>query len=48
LYKFLEKNKDKDCEGMLSVYSNKKYEEFLDTEVRKLSLEEIRQYISER
>ncbi|MEY8354909.1 hypothetical protein AALB39_16335 [Lachnospiraceae bacterium 54-53] len=48
LYKFLEKNKDKACEGMLSVYSNKKYEEFPDTEVRKLSLEEIRQYISER
>ena len=48
LQKFLEKNKDKICENMLPVYSNEKYEDFPNTEVRKLSLEEIRQYISER
>lgn len=42
MYKFLEKNKNKVCEKMLLVYSNEKYEEFTDTEVRKISFEEIR------
>jgi len=48
LRKFLEKNKDKICEERLPVYSNEKYEEFPDTEVRKLSSEEIKRYMSER
>ncbi len=48
LHSFLQKNKDKYCDKMASVFSIEKYQEYPDTEVRKLTSDEIKKYMSER
>ena len=48
LYLFLKKNKDKICKQMAPVFSTGEYREYPHTEVRKLTLDEIKQYMSER
>ena len=45
---FLKKNKDKVCELMSPVFTIEEYKEFPHTEVRKLTSNEIAQYMSER
>ena len=45
---FLRKNKDKKCKRMAPVFRVEKYKEYSNTEVRKLSPDEIKQYMSER
>lgn len=45
---YLEKNKDKVCESMKPVFTFGEYKEYKNTEVRKLSHNEIEKYISER
>lgn len=45
---FLKKNKDKKCNSVLPVFSVSEYKEYPHTEVRKLTSEEIEQYMSER
>ena len=45
---FLKKNKDKKCRQMIPVFSAGKYKEYPHTEVRKLTPDEIKQYMSER
>lgn len=45
---FLKKNKDKKCRQMMPVFSAGKYKEYPHTEVRKLTPDEIKQYMSER
>lgn len=45
---YLDKNKDKSCESMQSVYTKEKYQDFLHTQVKFLGKEEIEQYISEQ
>lgn len=45
---FLKKNKDKVCKQMLPIFFVGKYKDYPNTEVRKLSTEEIRKYMSER
>ena len=42
------KNKDKVCEKMQPVFSAGEYVEYKDTQVRKLSPDEIKKYMSER
>ena len=44
---YLKKNKDKKC-NKIPVFKNDSYREFPDTQVRKLSLEEIKFYMLER
>ncbi|MEG0470528.1 MAG: hypothetical protein RR531_13410 [Longicatena sp.] len=45
---YLKKNKDKKCESLLPVFTVDEYKEFENTQVRKLSVDEIKKYISER
>ena len=45
---FLKKNKDKVCKQMQPIFSVGQYKDYPNTEVRKLSTEEIRKYMSER
>ncbi len=45
---FLKKNKDKVCELMSPIFTIEEYKEFPHTEVRKLTSNEIAQYMSER
>lgn len=45
---YLKKNKDKVCEKMQPVFSAGEYVEYKDTQVRKLSPDEIKKYMSER
>lgn len=45
---YLQKNKDKFCAEMAPVFTAKDYIEFPQTQVRKLSSEEIEHYMSER
>ena len=45
---FLKKNKDKVCELMSPVFTIEEYKEFPHTEVRKLTSNEIAQYMIER
>lgn len=45
---YLKKNKDKFCEKMTCVFSVGKYIEYPNTEVRKLTSDEIKIYICER
>lgn len=45
---FLKKNKDKVCKQMLPIFSVEQYKDYPNTEVRKLSTEEIRKYMSKR
>lgn len=45
---YLKKNKGKTCEKMASVFSVEKYQEFPNTQVRKLTAEEVETYMKER
>lgn len=45
---FLKKNKDKTCANRKPIYSVSEYQEFPDTQVRKLTSDEIEKYMSER
>ena len=45
---YLKKNKGKTCEKMASVFSVEKYQEFPNTQVRKLTAEEVETYMAER
>ncbi len=48
LYLFLKKNKDKYCKQMSPIFFVEDYKEYPYTQVRKLTPNEIRQYISEK
>ena len=48
LHLFLKKNKDKKCKQMTPVFNVGEYKEYSHTEVRKLTSDEIKQYMSER
>ena len=45
---FLKKNKDKICKQMAPIFAVGAYKEYPNTEVRKLTSDEIRRYMSER
>lgn len=45
---FLKKNADKSCEKMRPMFEAGEYKEHQNTEVRKLTAEEIKKYLSER
>ena len=45
---YLKKNKGKTCEKMASVFSVEEYQEFPNTQVRKLTAEEVETYMKER
>ncbi|WP_432960742.1 hypothetical protein [Treponema sp. OMZ 840] len=45
---YLNKNKDKTCKTMKPVFIVEHYKEYPHTEVRKLSADEIKKYLSER
>ena len=45
---YLKKNKGKTCEKMASVFSVEKYQEFPNTQIRRLTSGEIQKYMSER
>ena len=48
LLKYLKKNKGKTCEKMEPVFKLEEYREYPNTEVRRLSPDEIKKYMSER
>lgn len=48
LQQFLKKNKEKTCEKMAPVFTAGAYTEYPDTQVRRLTSEEIERYLSER
>ena len=48
LKSYLKKNKGKTCEKMASVFSVEEYQEFPNTQVRKLTAEEVEIYMKER
>lgn len=48
LHLFLKKNKDKKCKQMIPVFNVGEYKEYSHTEARKLTSDEIKQYMSER
>ena len=45
---FLKKNKDKKCSRMSPVFRVEEYKEYPQTQVRKLTSDEIEKYMSER
>lgn len=45
---YLKKNKGKTCEKMASVFSVEEYQEFPNTQIRRLTSGEIQKYMSER
>lgn len=45
---YLQKNKDKICENMKPVFISEKYREFKNTQIRKLTHEEIEKYMAEK
>ena len=45
---YLKKNKGKTCEKMASVFSVEEYQEFPNTQVRRLTSGEVQKYMSER
>lgn len=45
---YLKRNKGKSCDDMRPLFRMEEYREFADTQVRKLSAHEARQYLSER
>ena len=45
---FLKKNKDKKCKQMTPVFNVGEYKEYPHAEIRKLTSDEIKQYMSER
>ena len=48
LHLFLKKNKDKKCKQMTPVFNVGEYKEYPHAEIRKLTSDEIKQYMSER
>ena len=48
LKSYLKKNKGKTCEKMACVFSVEGYQEFSNTQVRKLTAEEVETYMKER
>ncbi|HHZ06977.1 MAG TPA: hypothetical protein GX401_09420 [Clostridiales bacterium] len=45
---YLNKNKGKTCEDMKPIFIVEKYREYANTQIRKLSSDEIRKYMAER
>lgn len=45
---YLKKNKGKTCEDMKPVFIIEEYREYVNTQIRKLTSDEIRKYMSER
>lgn len=45
---YLRKNKDKICETMSPIFRVEEYNEYSNTQVRKLTFDEIQKYMSER
>lgn len=45
---YLKKNKRKTCKSMTSVFSVEEYREYPNTQIRKLTSDEIQKYMSER
>ena len=45
---YLIKNKDKSCVSKIPIFSVKKYKEYQNTEVRKVTSDEIEKYMAER
>lgn len=45
---YLQKNKGKSCENIKPVFISEKYREFKNTQVRKLTLDEIQKYMAEK
>lgn len=45
---YLKKNKGKVCENMIPVFNACEYKEYANTQIRRLTSEEIRKYMSER
>ena len=48
LRSYLKKNKEKICKKMEPVFKVEKYKEYTDTQVKKLTFDEIQKYMSER
>lgn len=48
LQEYLKKNKNKTCTAMAPVYERPEYIEFVNSEIRKLSHEELEQYMQEQ
>lgn len=48
LQNYLKKNKGKTCESMAPVFSVEEYREYENTQIRKLTPDEIQKYMSER
>ena len=48
LKNFLKKNKDKSCDEMKPIFSMNSYEDFTNTKVKKLDIDEVEKYLSER
>lgn len=45
---YLKKNKGKTCEKMASIFSVEEYQEFSNTQVKKMTSEEVETYMKER
>ncbi|HBF7157245.1 TPA: hypothetical protein KQB13_002163 [Clostridioides difficile] len=45
---YLKKNKGKTCKDTKPVFAVEKYKEYANTQIRKLTSDEIQQYMSER
>lgn len=48
LLSYLKKNKKKTCENMNPVFTVEEYKEYANTQIRKLTSDEIQKYLSER
>lgn len=48
LESYLKKNQRKKCDGLHPLFRMDKYREFAGTQIRRLTADEIRQYLSER
>lgn len=48
LKNFLKKNKDKSCDEMKPLFSMNSYEDFPNTKVKRLDMDEVEKYLSER
>ena len=48
LKNFLKKNKDKSYDKMKPIFSMNSYEDFPNTKVKKLDIDEVEKYLSER
>lgn len=45
---YLSKNKDKSCEKMAPIFRVEEYKDYPNTQIRKLTPDEVRKYMSER